>query len=206
MNTKNICCCSNKFPYVWPNPLFMKITKEQLEQLIRTLVREVLAEELEFRPLTDDEPDFPTFEEFKIYLKLKEIIDAHFDQDQNEILMIDKIVLDSEDDFNSLDNGLILEWQQYKQIPRTTLVYRLDKGNTNTKTQDHIHVYSKQNQLYAINKDGTPHDGSKAQIGKKEIDFLKKIGFTPPADGILEWITLDMNREYYELNYTLLKS
>ncbi len=187
------------------NPLFMKITKKQFEQLIRKLVREILAEELDFKPLKDD-TDIPTFEEFRIYSKFKEILDVHFEIDDDEFLLVDKIILDREDDFNKLDDGLLLEWQQHKKIPKTTLVYRLDKGNTNTKTQDHIHVFSKENQLYAINKDGTPHDGSKAKIGRKEIDFLKKIGFNPPVDGLLEWMSLDLDRDYYELNYSLLNS
>jgi hypothetical protein len=53
------------------------------------------------------------------------------------------------------------------------------------------------------NKDGSAHDGSKATLSKKEIKFLKSIGFTPPQDGILEWIILPVSRNYFAINLEL---
>ena len=81
---------------------------------------------------------------------------------------------------------LILEFKQYKNIPGTTKTYRIDAANTNTNTQKHIHVYFDGEQLYAINVDGTPHDGSKYKLSKKDQAFLRDMGFVVPENGILE--------------------
>lgn len=95
------------------------------------------------------------------------------------------------------DTKLLVEHKLYKKIPRTNRFFRYDTGNSNTATDDHIHVYDgKNSQLYAINRPGTSHDGSKAVLGKKEIMFLRGMGFTVPDDGILEWIILDENKDY----------
>ena len=91
-------------------------------------------------------------------------------------------------------------------IPKTNLYYRYDKGKGGPGKEDHIHVYlgKTKNQVYAINISGKAHDGSKARLGNKEIKVLKKIGFTPPANGILEWITLDTNNDYAAYDIQLL--
>ena len=81
---------------------------------------------------------------------------------------------------------LILEFKQYKNIPGTTKTYRIDAANTNTNTQKHIHVYFDGEQLYAINVDGTPHDGSKYKLSKKDQAFLRDMRFVVPENGILE--------------------
>jgi hypothetical protein len=60
------------------------------------------------------------------------------------------------------------------------------------------------NQLYALNIDGTTHDGSKARLGTKELSFLKSIGFTPPKDGILEWRSLTRDKVYFAYKCYLL--
>jgi|GEM_PF-4137684 len=85
-----------------------------------------------------------------------------------------------------VSNEIILEYKQYKNIPGTTKTYRIDAANTNTMTQKHIHVFYDGKQLYAINVDGTSHDGSKYILSKKDQSFLKDMGFTVPKDGILE--------------------
>jgi hypothetical protein len=100
-------------------------------------------------------------------------------------------------------NDLLTEWEQYKTIPGTTYTYRYDSANTNTSTQDHIHVFYDGKQLFAINRDGTTHDGSKAQLSKKQIDFLKSKGFNVPQNGLLEWISLDPSKEYQSLKILL---
>jgi len=101
---------------------------------------------------------------------------------------------------------LLLEWEQYKKIPKTNLTYRYDKGEGRQGMDDHIHVYlgNTKNQVYAINRPGTPRDGSKAKLSNKEIKFLKSIGFTPPKDGILEWITLQTGGNYFAYRRMLL--
>lgn len=107
------------------------------------------------------------------------------------------LVLDEDDDiFNSFlkEKNYILEYDTYKSFLPTKCVYRLDKANNAPGQQEHIHVYSDKNhnhQLYAINIDGTPHDGSKYQLNKKHQIALRALGFTVPKDGLLEWIDFD---------------
>ncbi len=144
-----------------------------------------------------------TDKEFVYEKKINDVIEKLLSGDYKEYL-IETIVFEDNDVTHFLGQQLILEWKQYNNIPKTNLTYRYDSENTNTKTKDHIHVYAKNNQLYAINKDGTPHDGSTAKLGNKEMKFLRSIGFTPPKDGILEWKILDNNKSYIALNIELL--
>ena len=89
----------------------------------------------------------------------------------------------------------ITESNEYKQIPRTQMSARFDKGNTNTLTQDHAHIFAKPNgqgkQLLAINIDGTGHDGSSGKaIPKKVGDFLKTKGYVVPLNYVVESISI----------------
>jgi len=143
-----------------------------------------------------------SFKEFLYDKKLREVLDKAKSGEYKENF-IEVIVFDEVPSFLN-QSELLLEWEQYKKIPKTNLVHRYDSGNTNTKTQDHIHVYYNNSQLYSINRDGTAHDGSKAKLSGKEIKFLKSIGFTPPADGILEWITLDNQKTYSSIKVEML--
>jgi hypothetical protein len=169
--------------------------KKELEKGIQELLEYMKIYDinpLDFKPSTTNIKS--SFKEFLYDKKIKEVLDkaksGEYRENYIETIVFKKV---PEKIFES---QLILEWEQYKKIPKTNLVYRYDSGNTNTKTQDHIHVYYDDNQLYSINRSGTPHDGSKAQLSKKEMKFLKSIGFTPPADGILEWINLDLEETY----------
>ncbi len=106
------------------------------------------------------------------------------------------LVLDNDDVINTCFNGetkYILEHETYQSFPPTKCVYRLDKGNNAVGQQKHVHVYADKkhnHQLYAINIDGTPHDGSKYQLNKKHQDALRSLGFKVPENGILEWLDL----------------
>ena len=183
-----------------------KITKRQLKAAIQELAQYARDMDIDISSLGSRPGRLKSFDEFIFDQKLDEILErlANGDDFEYKYFQIENIVVDKLDEDNFLDKGLLLEWQQYKNIPKTNLTYRYDPANTNTKTKDHIHVYQNKNQLYAINKDGTPHDGSRTRLGSKERKFLKSIGFTPPKDGILEWITLDNNEEYVGLKYELL--
>lgn len=104
------------------------------------------------------------------------------------------LILDTDDTNNEKlkdkYDKFILEHETYKKFSPTKCVYRLDKANNAKGQQCHVHVFSDKNhnnQLYAINIDGTPHDGSKYQLNKKHQEALKKIGFIVPKDGLLEW-------------------
>jgi hypothetical protein len=101
--------------------------------------------------------------------------------------------------------ALLTEHKQYGQIPKTTYTWRYDSGNTNTKTQDHIHVYLKGNEVFAINRNGTGHDkskGLKMQLSTKQKYFLNTIGFAVPQNGILEFVDLEKTKKYQA--YTIL--
>ena len=83
----------------------------------------------------------------------------------------------------------ILE-SKFEKIPGTNRITRYDPGNSNTMTQGHFHVLARDNNLYAINKDGSAHDGSSAHLTRREISYFKSKGINVPEDGILENINL----------------
>lgn len=119
-------------------------------------------------------------------LSRKDLSDLYFDV-YNSYYVVDSIIIPDicEKSFPSLGN-MVLEFKQYKNIPGTTKTYRIDSANTNTQTQKHIHVYFDGKQIYAINADGSPHDGSKYRISKIDQKFLASQGFKVPENGILE--------------------
>jgi hypothetical protein len=178
------------------------LTKEYLQQKINELKDYALMIHKQY----GDDKDYKHIKgvkEFLIDKKIEETIDEMLNINNEKV--IDFFVFEKGND-NVLSNELLLEWEQYKKIPKTKLTYRFDKGRDQPGFLDHIHVYlgKTKNQIYAINIDGSPHDGSKARLSKHEINFLKKIGFTPPENGILEWITLDNSKEYYMYKRSLL--
>lgn len=92
--------------------------------------------------------------------------------------------------------SIALEHQTYKNIPRTNNSVRHDKGNANTLTQDHAHVYATRNgggkELYSINMDGTSHDGSSgARIPAKHAEYFRELGYLVPDDLTLESINYE---------------
>jgi len=135
-----------------------------------------------------------TLKQFLEEMKIDELVES-IAFNANEY-SVEKIVFEDNCKPDFVKSDLLLEWQQYKKIPKTNLTYRYDVKNTNTKTKNHIHVFQGKNQLYAINRDGSNHDDSRAKLGSKEIKFLKKMGFDVPLNGILEWITLDNHKDY----------
>jgi hypothetical protein len=175
---------------------------DKIENAIKELLDYMEKFNIQYENINESK-HFLTFKQFLFEQKLNEITDKLTDMEIEEY-QIDSIVFEKKFVPEFTEHGLILEWEQYKKIPKTNLTYRFDSENTNTKTQDHIHVFQSNNQLYAINIDGSAHDGSKARLGKKEIKFLKGIGFTPPADGLLEWITLPTEKEYVGYRFYLL--
>jgi hypothetical protein len=181
------------------------ITKKELQKAIVEIIQFLDENNIDPTELGNNNmKHLKSRDEFVYDNKLDEIIDRLINRKYREYfietLVFEKKVPDK------IEEELLLEWNQYQKIPKTNLNYRYDVGNTNTKTQDHIHVFSKENQLYAINKDGTKHDGSKAQLGNKEIKFLQSKGFTPPVDGILEWYTLNKAIDYEAVDVELLYS
>lgn len=90
----------------------------------------------------------------------------------------------------------LFEHVLYKRIPGTSSSYRQDAGNTNTMTARHSHVYGKLNgkgaQLYAVNRDGSGHDGSSGlTIPATHADHFRSLGYAIPDTNILEWVDFD---------------
>jgi hypothetical protein len=84
-----------------------------------------------------------------------------------------------------------LEHERYPKIPGTSSSGRFDQGNTNSLTDLHCHVFAKPNgrgkQLYAVNMDGTGHDGSSGtRISRKHAKWLRAQGFLIPVSLVLE--------------------
>jgi hypothetical protein len=70
-----------------------------------------------------------------------------------------------------------------------------------TGGQEHLHVYARQNQLFAINKDGTAHDRShRAQIPNRVADAIRADypDFKLPPDGVIEAAPVEINRRYQQ--------
>lgn len=180
----------------------VKLTKKDIANAISKILQ--YATENDINPLKfSSDARCKTSKQIIYEKKFDEVINDLLNKPVKEYL-IEVVVFKNGEQNPFLKNKLILEWEQNKKIPKTNLIYRYDTGNTNTKTNDHIHVFLDNNQIYAINIDGTPHDGSKAKLGSKEVTFLKNIGFTPPPDGILEWFTLDPAQEYTAIKRHLL--
>ena len=68
--------------------------------------------------------------------------------------------------------------------------------------QDHVHVFARQNQLFAINKDGTAHDRSHGiRIPNKVADALKLHfpDLSLPKDNLIELAPPDIQKDYLAL-------
>jgi len=68
--------------------------------------------------------------------------------------------------------------------------------------QDHLHIYSKKNQLFALNIDGTAHDSSHGtQIPNKVADALRQHypEFVLPPDNFIESGPADIDTRYQAL-------
>ena len=80
----------------------------------------------------------------------------------------------------------------YKPIPGLNRYgYRIDipHGEQRPGNQKHMHIYVKNNELLALNIDGTAHDGyHNVEIPKKLITFLKDKGFTIPPNNLIEYV------------------
>jgi hypothetical protein len=80
----------------------------------------------------------------------------------------------------------------YTSIPGTNNSFRVDAGNTNTATQRHLHAYARPmgggSELYAVNIDGTGHDGSSGiEIPKSHADYFRnRLAFNIPQSNIIE--------------------
>jgi len=173
------------------------------------LVQEINSFKKELHRLLAEEnlTHLKSVEEFIIDDKIKSSIEKLFAASET-IFEIEVLVVDSDNIDWVANSELLTEWERYKKIPKTNLTYRYDAGMGVAGMEDHIHVYlgNSKNQVYAINRPGTFHDGTYAKLSSREIKFLKSIGFTPPKDGLLEWIVLPTGGNYIGYKRQLLIS
>ncbi len=89
------------------------------------------------------------------------------------------------------EKDLILEGKdKYSQILGTTFYYRKDVpfGEHRKGNQIHYHFFTKNGkELFAINQDGTAHDGYHGiTIPQAIADFLRQKGFSIPKNNLIE--------------------
>lgn len=97
------------------------------------------------------------------------------------------------------------EHKLYQNFPGEKTSYRIDPCNTSTMTQRHAHIFAKPEgqgrQLYAVNVDGSGHDGSSGiEISGSHAEFLRGEGFAVPMTNILEQLDpVKLNEGRYSL-------
>src|SRR5258708_6182966 len=111
----------------------MKTRKEQITDMIEKIVK--YEGELDRILFDRNEQYIKSYKEFLIDAKIKELINLFLDEKEIQLLVFD--------DSNRVleTNKLLLEWEQYKSIPKTNLTYRYDKGLGIPGSQDHLHVF-----------------------------------------------------------------
>ena len=103
---------------------------------------------------------------------------------------------------------LLAEWSCFSLIPGTKNSYTEHPASTSTLTQKHAHVYAKPQgggkQLYAVNLDGSGHDGSEgSRISEKHAAYFRDLGYKVPENNILETVSLDvLNSSQFALIFT----
>lgn len=83
---------------------------------------------------------------------------------------------------------LVLE-SKYGNVGQYT--YRIDPPHNPENGQTHVHFMEKGNEIFALNMDGSAHDGwHGVRIKNKILDALPKImpGITLPKNGIIECV------------------
>jgi len=180
------------------------MSDKELEDALEELVSYQEALERQF----PDDSRYEFIKPYKEFLtrgKIEQIVKRLVQADERrKVFIIDELVIEDGHSDVFTTSQVLNEWEQYKNIPKTNLMYRYDKGRGIPGMEDHLHVYLDGNEVYAINRSGTPHDGSRAQLGKKEQRFLKSLGFTVPEGGLLEWITLPDDKNYIAYRRRLL--
>ena len=108
-------------------------------------------------------------------------------------------IIISEDVYNEIDNrGFIVEAKSTSGvISGSKYSYRIDRpfGEQKPGNLKHIHIFVKGKDLFAMNVDGTAHDGChKVKIPEDVMDFMANKGFKVPADGIIEFYNAGNNQ------------
>ena len=108
-----------------------------------------------------------------------------------ENVIIDSIIITENVNSTLNKDGLILEYKTvFNPVPGMKhYSYRIDKqqGDGGPGRQRHIHLYYNGEQPFAMNVDGTAHDGyHQVKIPSELVPFLKGKGFAIPTNNIIE--------------------
>ena len=114
--------------------------------------------------------------------------------------VVDGIIICDDIELEGISGELIVEKKdKFPQIPGTRYSFRKDnpRGIPGPGNQQHIHIYALDTtELFAINIDGSAHDGCHgAKIPEEIAQFLIKKGFTVPSNRIIEWYTPHIGSE-----------
>lgn len=93
----------------------------------------------------------------------------------------------------------LLEYTQTQKIPGSIFKVRIDKKNTATLVKKHAHIFDlRGNELYAVNFDGTSHDGNEGKkINTAVANFLTQKGFILKNSRLIEKIEDGNLSTYY---------
>lgn len=110
-----------------------------------------------------------------------------------EVVIVDKIYLGQPVSSElCAEYGLLLERRdQFSRIPGTKYEYRIDppRGIPGPGNLRHVHIYDNGDHLFAMNIDGTAHDGCHQVCIPEEVAaFLRKKGFTIPKGNLIEMV------------------
>lgn len=118
------------------------IKKTDIEKAISEIVQYAMQHDIDPNDFKNSKGRMKSFKQFIYEKKANEVIDKLLTVEYEEYF-VETIIFEDKEDPHFLEQDLILEWKQYKKIPKTNFTYRYDTGNTNTKTKDHIHVFAK---------------------------------------------------------------
>lgn len=114
--------------------------------------------------------------------------------------VVDRIIICDDIELEGIPGELIVEKKdKFPQIPGTRYSFRKDnpRGIPGPGNQQHIHIYAPdKTELFAINIDGSAHDGCHgAKIPEDIALFLIDKGIKVPANRIIEWYSPHIGSE-----------
>ena len=131
---------------------------------------------------------------------VKEAIDKYF-LENSETVVVDALILflkdrayqvPSELDFSEMPLINLLEQKRSLiPVPGTKYMARIDppRGIPSPGNLKHVHLYNRGQELFAMNVDGSAHDGYHKYVipnNPKLMDFLRQKGFIIPKDNLIE--------------------
>ena len=139
--------------------------------------------------------------------ELKEYIDKivkeainNYIIEHSETVVVDALILFIEDEANHVPEldfseesfiNLLEQKRTFIPVPGTKYLARIDppRGIPSPGNLKHVHLYNRGRELFAMNVDGSAHDGYHNYVipnNPRLMDFLRQKGFIIPKDNIIE--------------------